>query len=87
MIQRHGFITAGHSLWLQRRSGRLRVRRVWWRGDWTPIGLVVLLLALLILLSVIWPRNEVFERAKQAAEDDTTVGTEHPPVVGALAEP
>ena len=42
----------GHSLWLQRRSTRRAVRRVQWRSDWTPVGLVLLLLGLLVLLSV-----------------------------------
>ena len=77
----------GHSLWLQRRFGRLGVREVCWRSDWTPVGLVVLLLGLLLLLSLFWPRHEVVDRVEQAAQDGAVVGIEHPPVIGVLAEP
>src|SRR4029453_393482 len=60
----------GHSLWLQRRSTRRGVRRVQWRSDWTPGGLVLLLVGLLVLLSVFRPSNEAIEQVKQAAQDD-----------------
>ena len=76
----------GHSLWLQRRSSRQAVRRARWRSDWTPIGLVLLLLGLLILLSVLLPTNEAVERVKQAAEDEKG-SAQHLPVVGVLTEP
>lgn len=77
----------GHSLWLQRRSGRRPTRRVRWRSDWMPVGFVVLLLALLLLLSVFLPTNEAVERVKQVTRDDNTGGAEHTRVVGALSEP
>jgi hypothetical protein len=76
----------GHSLWLQRRSGGPSARRVCWRSNWTPVGLVVLLLALLVLLSLLLPVNEV-ERLKHAAQDDNTSNTKYPSVVGVLSEP
>jgi len=76
----------GRSLWLQRRSSRRTVRRVQWRNDWTPLGLVLLLLGLLVLLSVFLPANEAVERVKQAAQDDRS-GSQDLPVVGVLAEP
>jgi hypothetical protein len=77
----------GHSLWLQRRSGRQTVRRTRWRSDWTPVGLVVWLLVLLILLSMFLPANEAVERVKQSAQEDNNGGAQHPPVVGVLADP
>jgi hypothetical protein len=76
---------AGHSLWLQRRSGLRPVRRVRWRSDWTPVGLIVLLVALLIALSLFLPGNKAVERVEQAAQADHTI--QLPPVVGVLAEP
>ena len=76
----------GHSLWLQRRSTRRTVRRAQWRSDWTPVGLVLLLLGLLVLLSVFRPTNEAVERVKQATHDDRS-GSQDLPVVGVLAEP
>ena len=75
-----------HSLWLQRRSTRRAVRRVQWRSDWTPVGLVLLLLGLLVLLSVFRPTNEAIEQVKQAAQDDRS-GSQALAVVGVLAEP
>ena len=74
----------GHSLWLQRRSTRRAVRRVQWRSDWTPVGLALLLLGLLVLLSVFRPTNEAVERVKQTVQDE---GSQDLPVVGVLAEP
>jgi len=74
-----------HSLWLQRRSTRRAVRRVQWRSDWTPVGLVLLLLGLLVLLSVFRPSNEAIEQVKQAAQDDGR-GSLDLRVVGVLAE-
>lgn len=74
----------GHSLWLQRRSTRRGVRRVQWRSDWTPVGLVLLLLGLLVLLSVFRPSNEAIEQVKQA---DDGRGSQDLRVVGVLAEP
>ena len=76
----------GHSLWLQRRSTRRAVRRVQWRSDWTPVGLVLLLLGLLVLLSVFRPTNEAVEQVRQAAQDDGR-GSQDLRVVGVLAEP
>lgn len=76
----------GHSLWLQRRSTRRAVRRVQWRSDWTPVGLVLLLLGLLVLLSVFRTTNEAVEQVKQAAQDDGR-GSQDLRVVGVLAEP
>jgi di/tricarboxylate transporter len=76
----------GHSLWLQRRSTRRAVRRVQWRSNWTPVGLVLLLLGLLVLLSVFRPTNEAVEQVKQAAQDDGR-GSQDLRVVGVLAEP
>jgi hypothetical protein len=60
-------------------------RRVRWRSDWTPVGSVVLLVALLIALSLFLPTNKAVERVKQAAQADKT--DQLPPVVGVLAEP
>ena len=76
----------GHSLWLQRRSTRRGVRRVQWRSDWTPVGLVLLLLGLLVLLSVFRPTNEAVEQVRKAAQDDGR-GSQDLRVVGVLAEP
>ena len=76
----------GHSLWLQRRSTRRAVRWVQWRSDWTPVGLVLLLLGLLVLLSVFRTTNEAVEQVKQAAQDDGR-GSQDLRVVGVLAEP
>ena len=59
-----------HSLWLQRRSTRRAVRRLQWRSDWTPVGLALLLLGLLVLLSVFRPTNEAVERVKQTVQDE-----------------
>ena len=75
-----------HSLWLQRRSTRRAVRRVQWRSDWTPVGLALLLLGLLVLLSVFRPSHEAIERVKQTVHDDRS-GSQDLPVVGVLAEP
>lgn len=77
----------GHSPWLQRRSDSPVAHRARWRSDWTPVGLVVLLLTLLILLSALLPRNEAVERVTQVAQDDDKGGAQHPLVVGILAEP
>ncbi len=76
----------GHSLWLQRRSTRRAVRWVQWRSDWTPLGLALVLLGLLVLLSVFRPTNEAVERVKQTVQDDRS-GSQDPPVVGVLAQP
>ena len=76
----------GHSLWLQRRSTRRAVRRVQWRSDWTPVGLVLLLLGLLVLLSVFRSTNEAVEQVRKAAQDDGR-GSQDLRVVGVLAEP
>jgi hypothetical protein len=73
-----------HSLWLQRRSSR-RAIRTQWRSDWTPLGLLLFLLALLILLSVFLPSQEAVERVKQAARGEQ--GGSQLPVVGVLTEP
>ena len=73
-----------HSLWLQRRSSRRRAGGQW-RSDWTPIGLLLTLLGLLILLVLFLPSNEAVEKAKQAARDQR-IGSEETPVVGVLAE-
>jgi len=75
-----------HSLWLQRRSTRRAVRRVQWRSDWTPVGVALLLLGLLVLLSVFRPSHEAIERVKQTVQDDRS-GSQDLPVVGVLAEP
>jgi len=75
-----------HSLWLQRRSTRRAIRRVQWRSDWTPVGMALLLLGLLVLLSVFRPCHEAIERVKQAAQDDRS-GSQALAVVGVLAEP
>ena len=76
----------GHSLWLQRRSTRQVVERAQWRGDWSPIGLLVLLVGLIILLSVFLPTNDAVERANQAVKDERA-GGQQLPVVGVLTEP
>jgi hypothetical protein len=76
----------GHSLWLQRRSTRLAVRRAHWRGDSAPVGLLLLLVGLLILLAVFLPSNDAVEKAKQAA-DDERAGSQQLPVVGVATEP
>lgn len=76
----------GHSLWLQRRSTRRAVRWVQWRSDWTPLGLALVLLGLLVLLSVFRLTNEAVERVKQTVQDDRS-GSQDPPVVGVLAQP
>ena len=75
-----------HSLWLQRRSTRRAVRRVQWCSDWTPVGLALLLLGLLVLLSVFRPSHEAIERVKQTVQNDRS-GSQDPPVVGVLAQP
>ena len=75
---------AGHSLWLQRRSGLRPLRRVRWRSDWTPVGLVVLLVALLVALSLFLPKNKAVERDEQTTQDDNTAPL--PAVVGVLDE-
>ena len=75
-----------HSLWLQRRSSRRAVRRTHWRSDWTPVGLVLLLLGLLVLLSVFLPFPDTVEPVKEAAQSENA-GSQRLPVVGVLAEP
>ena len=78
-----------HSLWLQRRSARLaarRVQRVQWRSDWTPVGLLLLLLGVLLLLTVFLPSHQTIDGAKQAAQDERG-GSQQLPVVGVLTEP
>ena len=75
----------GHSLWLQRRSTRRSVRLVQWRSDWTPVGLALLLLGLLVLLSVFRPMGETVERIKQATQEDRSGSQDLPVMV--LAEP
>lgn len=74
-----------HSLWLQRRSSRRRSRRVQWRSDWTPVGLLLILLGLLVLLSLFLPSNQAVEKVKQAAQDQRTA-LQETPVVGVLTE-
>jgi hypothetical protein len=76
----------GHSLWLQRRSNRKAVRRVHWRGDRTPLGLLLLLVGLLILFAVFLPSNDAVEKAKQAAKTEKA-DSQQLPVVGVLTEP
>ena len=73
-----------HSLWLQRRSSRRRARAQW-RSDWTPVGLLLMLLGWLILLALFLPSNEAVEKVKQAARDQR-IGSQETPVVGVLAE-
>jgi di/tricarboxylate transporter len=73
------------SLWLQRRSSRRRAHQAQWRSDWTPVGLLLLLLGLLILLAVFVPSNEAVEKAKQAINDQPT-GSQETPLVGVLTE-
>ena len=73
------------SLWLQRRSTWRSVRRAQWRGDWTPVGLMLLLFGLLILLSLFLPSREAVERIKQAAQDAPS-GSQQLPVVGVLSD-
>ena len=75
-----------HSIWLQRRSTRRAVRRVQWRSDWTPVGVALLLLGLLVLLSMFRPSHDAIERVKQTVQDDRS-GSQDLPVVGVLAEP
>ena len=75
----------GHSLWLQRRSTRRSGRRVEWRSDWTPLGLLVALLGLLVLLSVLLPSNEAVQKIEQAAESKQS--DSQSPVVGVLRQP
>ena len=72
------------SLWLQRRSSRRRARAQL-RSDWTPVGLLLMLLGLLILLALFLPSNESVEKVKQAARDQR-IGSQETPVVGVLAE-
>ena len=78
-----------HSLWLQRRSTRLAARgvqRVQWRSDWTPVGLLLLLLGVLVLLTVFLSPHQMDDGVKQAARDERG-GSEQLPVVGVLTEP
>ena len=78
-----------HSLWLQRRSTRLaarRVQRVQWRSDWTPVGLLLLLLGVLVLLTVFLSPHQMDDGVKQAARGERG-GSEQLPVVGVLTEP
>jgi hypothetical protein len=74
-----------HSLWLQRRSSRRRARRAEWRSDWTPVGLLLMGLGLLLLLALFLPSNEAVEQAKQAAQNQRT-GSEQAPGGGVLIE-
>jgi hypothetical protein len=75
----------GHSLWLQRRSTRRFGRRAEWRSDWTPLGLLVVLLGLLILLSVVLPSHEAVQKFEEAAESEQS-GAQFP-VVGVVSQP
>ena len=59
-----------HSLWLQRRSSRRAPQCTQWRSDWTPLGLLLLLLGLLILLAFFLPSQEAVEKVKQAARGE-----------------
>jgi len=75
-----------HSLWLQRRSARRRARRARWRSDWTPLGMLLLLISFLILILLFMPSNDGVERAKETVHN--AIGQQQqPPIVGALAEP
>ena len=74
-----------HSLWLQRRSSRRGARRALWRSDWTPLGVVMILLGLLMLLALFVPSNEAVEKAKQAAKDQRT-GSQEASMVGVAIE-
>jgi hypothetical protein len=75
-----------HSLWLQRRSARLRARGARWRSDWAPLGILVLLVGILTLFLFFLPSNDAVERAKEAAHH--AIGQQpQPPMIGALAEP
>jgi hypothetical protein len=76
----------GHSLWLQRRSTRRVTRRRQWRSDWTPIGLLFVVLGLLLLLSLLVPSNNAVESVRQAAQQDSG-DLQPPPVVGVLTQP
>jgi hypothetical protein len=73
------------SLWLQRRSRYQTACRAQWRTDWTPIGLLVLFLSILILVSVFLPSSETVEKVKQAARGQES-GSQLP-VVGVLRDP
>ena len=78
-----------HSLWLQKRSTRRaarRVQRVQWRSDWTPVGLLLLLLGVLVLLTVFLSPHQMDDGVKQDARDERG-GSEQLPVVGVLTEP
>lgn len=75
-----------HSLWLQRRSSHRRVRPARWRSDWTPVGLFLLLVGLLLLVSLFLPSDEEVGRVKQAAQHERG-GSQPLPMVGVLSEP
>ena len=74
-----------HSLWLQRRSSRRRGRRTEWRSDWTPVGLLLMLLGLLLLLALFLPSNDAVEKVKQAAQDQQS-GSQKTSIAGVLTE-
>jgi hypothetical protein len=74
-----------HSLWLQRRSSRRAPQCAQWRSDWTPLGLLLLLLGLLILLAFFLPNQETVEKVKQAALSEQRASQFT--VVGGLTEP
>jgi heme/copper-type cytochrome/quinol oxidase subunit 2 len=76
----------GQSLWLQRRSTRHAAHGTQWRGDWSPIALLVLLVSVVILFFVFLPSNDAVEKAKQTARDEGGGGQELP-VVGVSSQP
>ena len=64
---------SAHSLWLQLRSTKRKHRRPRWRGDWTPLWVLLLLSSILALSYVIMPSNDSIERAEQAAQKVTVL--------------
>ena len=73
---------SAHSLWLQLRSTKRKHRRPRWRGDWTPLWVLLLLSSILALSYVIMPSNDAIERADQGAQKVTVL--QESPVLDAL---
>ena len=63
---------SAHSLWLQLRHTKRAPRRRW-RGDWTPLLVVLLLFGLLLLVYVISPSNDAAEQADQMNHRETAL--------------
>ena len=61
---------SAHSLWLQLRTTK-RKRRSPWRGDWTPLLVLLLLFSLLLIVYAVLPSQEALEQPNQASQKET----------------